>query len=206
MFSKPRIGLPATAMNQPTTGIETPVDLASLTWADVSRWTTQNYDFGYDVTVMYQPGYITDHRVFSSFHAEGKPYSVGIIYYVIGHQLLILSERLEKEATDFISREVIDLRKVDLMTRPVVIRKQSGFMFVSERPVYAGEQFYYVSSDPSMPSYMKAFTLRFPEPKYVHEWDDCVQFSSSLKLRITKLRLPIPEPNDKDTGYSLKAH
>ena len=186
-------------MNQPKTESEHQVDLASLTWADVSHWTTKNYDFGYDVTVMYQPGYIMDHRIGTSFHAEGKPYSVWIHYCVIGHELLIWSKRLGQEFTDFLNRDVIDLRKVDLMTQPVVIRKQSGFMFVSERPVYAGEQFYYVSSDPSMPAYMKAFTLRFPEPKCVYQWEDSVKFSSSLKWRITKLRLPSTESNDEDT-------
>jgi hypothetical protein len=186
-------------MSQPKTENQPSVDLASLTWADVSHWTTKNYDFEYDVTVMYQPSYITDHRIGTSFHAEGKPYPIWINYSVIGHQLLIWSKRLGPEFTDFLSSEVIDLRKVDLMTRPVVTRKQSGFLFVSERPVYAGEQFYHISNDPSMPAYMKAFTLRFPESKYVYQWEDCVKFSSSLKWRINKLRLPSPEHDDEDT-------
>ena len=186
-------------MSQPKTEGEPQIDLASLKWADVSHWTTKNYDFGYDVTVTYQPGYIMDHRIGTSFHAEGKPYPIWIIYRVIGDQLLIWSKRIGQAFTDFLGHEVIDLRKVDLMTQPVVTRKQSGFLFVSERPVYAGEQFYYVSSNPSMPAYMKAFTLRFPEPKSVCQWEDSVKFSSSLKRLITKLRLPSPKPDDKDT-------
>lgn len=185
-------------MSQPKIESEPQIDLASVTWADVSHWTTKNYDFGNDMTVMYQPGYIMDHRIGTSFHAEGKPYPIRINYCVIGPQLLIWSKRIGQEFTDFVSHEVIDLRKVDLMTQPVVTRKQSGFLFVSERPVYAGEQFYYVSSDPSLPAYMKAFTLRFPEPKSVYQWEDSVKFSSSLKWRITKLRLPSPKPDDED--------
>jgi hypothetical protein len=84
---------------------------------------------------------------------------------------------------------VIDLSKVDTMTQPVITRKQTGFVFVSERPVYAGEQFYYVSSDPAMPAYMKAFILRFPETDHVYAWEEAVKFSSSLKRRINKLKL-----------------
>ena len=186
-------------MSQPKTESELQVDLASLTWADVSHWTTKNYDFGYDVTVMYQPGYIMDHRIGTTFHAEGKPYSFRITYCVIGHQLLIWSKRLGQGFTDFLSHEVFDLSKIDLMTHPVVTRKQSGFLFVSERPVYTGEQFYYVSSDPSMPAYMKAFTLRFPEADSIYEWEDSMKFSSSLKWRINKLRILSLEHNDEDT-------
>ena len=175
-------------MSQAKTKGEPPVDLASVTWADFSRRTSSDFDFDYDIYVMYQPGYIMHNLIGASFNPDGKPFKLMLGYNVIDHQLLVWSIECSKLADKFFSREVIDLSKVDMMTQPVITRKQTGFMFVSERPVYAGEQFYYTSGDPSMPAYMKAFTLRFPEPKYVHEWEEAVKFSSSLKRRINKLK------------------
>lgn len=175
-------------MSQPQTCRKTPIDLSTFKWADFSGRTSKDFDYDYDISVMYQPGYIMHNMIGASFNADGKPFKLMLGYNVIDHQLMIWSIQCEETANEFFSHEVIDLGKVDLMTQPVITRKQTGFIFSTERPVYAGEQFYYASGDPSMPAHDKAFILRFPEKSYVHEWEEAVKFSNSLKRRINKLK------------------
>lgn len=44
----------ATVNREPNT------DLESLEWDDIKHWTSKNYDFGYDVTIKYQPGWVME--------------------------------------------------------------------------------------------------------------------------------------------------
>ena len=185
-------------MNQPQTCRKTPVDLSSVTWADFSRWKSSDFDFDYDLFVMHQPGYIQHNMIGASFNADGKPFKLMLGYNVIDHQLMIWSHKCAETANESFSHEVIDLRNIDLMTQPVITRKQTGFIFCTERPVYAGEQFYYVSSNPSMPDHAKAFILRFPDSTYVHEWEGAVKFSNSLKWRINKLKTSLNLTKDAE--------
>jgi len=175
-------------MSQPQTCRKPHIDLSTFKWADFSGRSSSDFDFVYDLFVMHQPGYIQHNMIGSSFNADGKPFKLMLGYNVIDHQLMIWSIQCAETANEFFSHEVIDLGKLDLMTQPVITRKQTGFVFVSERPVYAGEQFYYVSSDPAKPAYMKAFILRFPETDNVYAWEEAVKFSSFLKRRINELK------------------
>jgi hypothetical protein len=188
-------------MSQAKTKSKTPDDLSSVTWADFSEWKSSDFDFDYDLFVMHQPGYIMHNMIGASFNAEGKAFKLMLGYNVIGHQLMIWSHKCAETANEFFSHEVIDLGKVDLMTQPVITRKQNGLFFVSERPVYAGEQFYYVSSDPVMPALMKAFILRFPETDNVYAWEEAVNFSNSLKRRINKLKSSLNFTKDGEQTY-----
>ncbi len=182
-------------MTEKSSEQNTTAAIESLTWSEIKDWTTANYDLGYDVHVKYQPGFVMDHQIGSSFYAEGKPYSIWLNYWVIGHNLFIWSKRPGKEFEDLHSKQVIDLRKLDLMTQPIITRKQLGIFFTSERPVYAGEQFYFSSNDPTMTPYLKAFVLKFPESEDVYQWEDAVKFSASVKRRVHKLREPVQPSN-----------
>lgn len=97
------------------------------------------------------------------------------------------------------------MREIDRMTHPLTTLKRGGFLFTSEVPTYAGEQFYRVSPSLEMPASQKAFILRFPESGYRYEWEDAVKFSGSLKWRIHKIKHSDTERRRSSFASSLDA-
>jgi hypothetical protein len=149
----------------------------ALTWEVVGKWTTKDTDLDYSIIVKYQP-------IGSSFHPDGKPYRIHVMYFLKGTQLFIATLRCDGEAKDFQSKSLIDLGKCSLMTEPMVSRKPPLFLSISDRASYWGEKFFFASTAEDMPPYHAAFTLRFPETNCYYDWEEVLKFSSAVKRRI----------------------
>jgi len=169
-----------------------------LTWDVVGKWTTKDTDLDYSIIVKYQPMMRMDTMIGSSFHPEGKPYRIHVMYFLKGSHLFTATLRCGPDEKDFQSKSLIDLRECSLMTEPVVARKSPRFLSTSDRASYWGEKFFFAST-PSYgfladkPPYRPAFTLCFPESQCYYDWEDAMKFSSALKRRIHRSSLEMEE-------------
>jgi hypothetical protein len=165
-----------------------------LTWEVVGKWTTKDTDLDYSIIVKYQPMMRMDTMIGSSFHSDGKPYRIHVMYFLKGSHLFIATLRCDPEAKDFQSKSLIDLGECSLMTEPVVVRKPPRFLSTSDRASYWGEKFFFATKFSSQllqdqPPYHPAFTLRFPESQSYYDWEEAVKFSATLKRRIHRANL-----------------
>lgn len=165
-----------------------------LTWDIVGKWTSKDRDLGYSIIVKYQPMIRMDAMIGSSFHPNGKPYRIHMMYFLKGYHLFIATLRCGSEVKDFESKRLIDLNKCSLMTEPAVARKPPRFLSTTDRATFSGEKFFFTDNSSygmlaDHPPCRPAFTLRFPESESYYDWEEAMNFSAVLKRRIHRASL-----------------
>lgn len=161
--------------------------LKNLTSEDFSKWWSKSCDFKYDVRLTCQPGFTTEGPGYRYFTPKGKRYALLCHYWVFENYLLVWSQRSASEFSEYnelVSKEIINLKDLDLMTHPIVKKERKGLIFTSECAVYAAEQFYFKPKTNDTFPCLKAFTLRFPEDANVDETKNAAYFSGLLKKEI----------------------
>lgn len=164
------------------------ISVEGLTWDAVSKL---EKDGDYWVTCERQPRLQLQGAAGSlTYKSDEKSYRVTVMYALKGHELLVAEMRCDDKATDFDSKQLVDLSKCSMMTEILLEELAPALIWPpGPRSRVWGERFFREARhDFDDVPYQPAFDLEFPKRRSLYAWRESMKFSQRIKRRIFEAR------------------